>query len=121
MATEINEKNYTANVNSNNLDLNTDNPLTKQVNQTQEKFADFAQPKKRYYLASCDENISMLKKEQEQGLTDILIALKKEHDNIKMESQKITEQTLMLEKKNKSDTTDGRQNRKKKCGIKISE
>ena len=99
MATEINEKNYTANVNSNNLDLNTDNPLTKQVNQTQEKFADFAQPKKRYYLASCDENISMLKKEQEQGLTDILIALKKEHDNIKMESQKITEQTLMLEKK----------------------
>ena len=34
MATKINEKNYTSNVNSNNLDLNKDNPLTKQVNQT---------------------------------------------------------------------------------------
>ena len=41
----------------------------------------------------------MLKKEQEQGLTDILIALKKEHDNIKMESQKVADQTIMLEKK----------------------
>ena len=41
----------------------------------------------------------MLKKEQEQGLTDILLALKKEHDKIKMESKKITDETERLEKK----------------------
>jgi hypothetical protein len=59
----------------------------------------FTKPKKVYYLASCDENVEMLKKEQEQGLTDILLLLKKEHDNIKMESQKITDETERLEKK----------------------
>ena len=65
----------------------------------EERLKQFSQPKKRYYLASCDENIGMLKKEQEKGLTDILIALKKEYDTIKLESQKVAKETLMLEKK----------------------
>ena len=102
MTTETNENNYTSNPSNNNLEQISEHPLTKQTKQTemnQERLNEFAQPKKRYYLASCDENINMLKKEQEQGLTDILIALKKEHDNIKMESGKVAEQTTMLEKK----------------------
>ena len=72
------------------------------------------QIKKIYYLASCDENIQILKKEQEQGLTDILLAYKKEHDNIKMESKKILDETERLEKKIKMikqmDTRTGKKN-----------
>ena len=75
---------------------------------------EFSQPKKIYYLASCDENIQILKKEQEQGLTDILLAYKKEHDNIKMESKKILDETERLEKKIKMikqmDTRTGKKN-----------
>ncbi len=102
MTTEANENNHTSIPSNNNLEQISEHPLTKQTKQTemnQERLNEFAQPKKRYYLASCDENINMLKKEQEQGLTDILIALKKEHDSIKMESGKVAEQTTMLEKK----------------------
>ena len=40
-----------------------------------------------------------MKKGQEKDLTDILLSLKKEHDNIKMESKKITDETERLEKK----------------------
>ena len=99
MTTETNE-NYTGNLSNNNLEQISEKPLkSKQSDYYQERLNEFCQPKKRYYLASCDENIGMLKKEQEQGLTDILIALKKEYDNIKMESQKIANETLMLEKK----------------------
>ena len=99
MTTETNE-NYTGNLSKNNLEQISEKPLkSKQSDYYQERLNEFCQPKKRYYLASCDENIGMLKKEQEQGLTDILIALKKEYDNIKMESQKIANETLMLEKK----------------------
>jgi hypothetical protein len=88
MTTESNENNYTANMATKNLEEITEKPPTKQTGIYQERLNEFCQPKKRYYLASCDENIGMLKKEQEQGLTDILIALKKDYDNIKMESQK---------------------------------
>jgi hypothetical protein len=102
MTTETNnENNYTVNLsNNNNFEpLTEQHQITKNSRKIDEKISIFAQPKKRYYLASCDENISILKKDQEKGLTDILIALKKDHDNIKMESQKVADQTLMLEKK----------------------
>ena len=100
MTTETNENNYTSNLNNNNLEEIAEKPLVKETKPNyKDRLDEFCQPKKRYYLASCDENISMLKKEQEQGLTDILIALKKEHDNIKIESQKVANETIMLEKK----------------------
>ena len=99
MTTESNENNYTANISNKNLEEITEKPPTKKNDIQEDRLNEFAQPKKRYYLASCDENIGMLKKEQEQGLTDILIALKKEYDNIKMESQKVANETIMLEKK----------------------
>ena len=99
MTTESNENNYNANISNKNLEEITEKPPTKKNDIQEDRLNEFAQPKKRYYLASCDENIGMLKKEQEQGLTDILIALKKEYDNIKMESQKVANETIMLEKK----------------------
>ena len=119
MTTESNENNYTANISNKNLEEITEKPPTKKNDIQEDRLNEFAQPKKRYYLASCDENIGMLKKEQEQGLTDILIALKKEYDNIKMESQKVANETIMLEKKNNNDTANGCKNREKKCRIKI--
>ena len=99
MTTESNENNYTANMATKTLEEITEKPPTKQTGIHQERLNEFCKPKKIYYLASCDENIGMLKKEQEQGLTDILIALKKDYDNIKMESQKVANETAMLEKK----------------------
>ena len=100
MTTETNENNYTANnISNNNLEQIEEKPMPKKPDNYEERLNEFSQPKKRYYLASCDENIGMLKKEQEKGLTDILIALKKEYDSIKMESQKVANETIMLEKK----------------------
>ena len=98
MATENNINNFTSNLSGTNIDI-TENPLIEIKSDDKSRFEHFSQPKKVYYLASCDENIGMLKKEQEQGLTDILLALKKEHDKIKMESKKITDETERLEKK----------------------
>ena len=98
MATESNINNFTSNLSKTNIDI-TENPLIEIKSDDKSRFEHFSQPKKVYYLASCDENIGMLKKEQEQGLTDILLALKKEHDKIKMESKKITDETERLEKK----------------------
>ena len=98
MATESNINNFTSNLSGTNIDI-TENPLIEIKSDDKPRFEHFSQPKKVYYLASCDENIGMLKKEQEQGLTDILLALKKEHDKIKMESKKITDETERLEKK----------------------
>ena len=90
--------NFTSNLSGTNIDMseNAQKEIKPEDKYSLEKFT---QPKKVYYLASCDENIDMLKKEQEQGLTDILLLLKKEHDNIKMESKKITDETERLEKK----------------------
>ena len=59
----------------------------------------FAMPKKRYYLASVNENIDILRKEQINGLTNILIGLKKEYDSIILESRKTKNETERLEKK----------------------
>ena len=98
MATESNINNFTSNLSGTNIDI-TENPLIEIKSDDKSRFEHFSQPKKVYYLASCDENIGMLKKEQEKGLTDILLALKKEHDKIKMESKKITDETERLEKK----------------------
>ena len=58
----------------------------------------FAAPKKRYYLASCDENINILRKQQANELTNILINLKKEYDSIVLESKKTKNETERLEK-----------------------
>ena len=98
MTTESNMNNFASNLSGTNIDMseNTQKEIKPEDKYSLEKFT---QPKKVYYLASCDENIDMLKKEQEQGLTDILLLLKKEHDNIKMESKKITDETERLEKK----------------------
>ena len=99
MTTESNANNYTANISKTNLELMTENG-SKEIQPAHKSHLDeFSQPKKVYYLASCDDNIEILKKQQEQGLTDILLGLKKEHDNIKMESKKITDETERLEKK----------------------
>ena len=98
MTTESNANNYTSNISKTNLELITEN-VSKEMKSDKSHIDNLTQPKKVYYLASCDENIEILKKGQEQGLTDILLALKKEHDNIKMESKKITDETERLEKK----------------------
>ena len=99
MTTESNANNYTANISKTNLELMAEN-CSKEIQPDHKSHLDeFSQPKKVYYLASCDDNIEILKKQQEQGLTDILLGLKKEHDNIKMESKKITDETERLEKK----------------------
>ena len=99
MTTESNVNNYTSNISKTNLELMTENGSKEIKSDDKSRIDDLTQPKKVYYLASCDENIEILKKGQEQGLTDILLALKKEHDNIKMESKKITDETERLEKK----------------------
>ena len=99
MTTESNANNYTANISKTNLELMAENG-SKEIQPDHKSHLDeFFQPKKVYYLASCDDSMDILKKQQEQGLTDILLALKKEHDSIKMESKKIIEDTEKLEKK----------------------
>ena len=95
MATESNLNNYTSNISGTNIE-NSSNEINPE---SKSRLDEFSQPKKVYYLASCDENIQMLKKEQEEGLTNILLTLKKEHDNIKMESKRIADETERLEKK----------------------
>ena len=99
MTTESNANNYTSNISKTNLELMTENG-SKEINSDEKaRIDELTQPKKIYYLASCDENVEILKKGQEKDLTDILLSLKKEHDNIKMESKKITDETERLEKK----------------------
>ena len=99
MTTESNANNFTSNISKTNLDLMTENGKKEIKSDKKFHIDDLTQPKKVYYLASCDENIEILKKGQEKGLTDILLALKKDHDNIKMESKKIIDETEQLEKK----------------------
>jgi len=99
MTTESNANNYTSNISKTNLELMTENG-SKEINSDEKaRIDELTQPKKIYYLASCDENVEILKKGQEKDLTDILLSLKKEHDNIKMESKKITEETERQKKK----------------------
>ena len=99
MTTESNANNFTSNISKSNLDINSENNSKEIQPEFISRLDEFSQPKKIYYLASCDENVEILKKGQEKDLTDILLSLKKEHDNIKMESKKITDETERLEKK----------------------
>ena len=101
-ATEENETKNTKVISDNNDDLIkiTENSRIKDVRVIdQERLNEYSLPKKRYYLASCNDNLDTLNKEQENGLTKVLIALKKEHDNIRMESLKSSNETSILEKK----------------------
>ena len=63
MATEINGNKYTSKIKKNNLEKISEKVLLKNAEIYEERLKQFSQPKKRYYLASCDENIGMLKKE----------------------------------------------------------
>lgn len=58
-----------------------------------------SQMKKRYYLASVDENVEMLRKEQINDLTKVLIGLKSEYDGLVRESTQIKKETLNIGKK----------------------
>ncbi len=54
--------------------------------------------RKKYYLASVDENVDMLSKKQINDLTKILIGLKSEYDNLILERRKIEKERDNLEK-----------------------
>ena len=99
MTTEADANNINSNMNKTHTESMSENSSKEVKVEFQSRLDEFSQPKKVYYLASCDESMDILKKQQEQGLTDILLALKKEHDSIKMESKKIIEDTENLEKK----------------------
>jgi hypothetical protein len=98
---EIEENNniYIQQNDNNNFEKITEHSEIRKRVISPERLKEFARPKKRYYLASSDDNIEMLKKEQEKGLTDLLLSLKKDYDCIKMESQKVVGETDMIEKK----------------------
>ena len=113
MTTEADANNINSNMNKTHTESMSENSSKEVKVEFQSRLDEFSQPKKVYYLASCDESMDILKKQQEQGLTDILLALKKEHDNIKMESKKIIEDTENLEKKIKMiQQMDSRTNKK---------
>ena len=99
MTTENNPNNLNSNMSKTNTESISENTSKEVQAEFQSRLDEFSQPKKVFYLASCDDSMDILKKQQEQGLTDILLALKKEHDSIKMESKKIIEDTEKLEKK----------------------
>ena len=54
--------------------------------------------KKTYILASVDENIDMLQKKQINDLTNLLIGLKSEYDNLILERRKIEKEKDSIEK-----------------------
>ena len=54
--------------------------------------------KKQYYLASVDENVSMLQKKQINDLTNVLIGLKSEYDSLILERRKIEKERDSIEK-----------------------
>ena len=113
MTTEADANNINSNMNKTHTESMSENSSKEVKVEFQSRLDEFSQPKKVYYLASCDESMDILKKQQEQGLTDILLALKKEHDSIKMESKKIIEDTENLEKKIKMiQQMDSRTNKK---------
>ena len=113
MTTEADANNINSNINKTHTESMSENSSKEVKVEFQSRLDEFSQPKKVYYLASCDESMDILKKQQEQGLTDILLALKKEHDSIKMESKKIIEDTENLEKKIKMiQQMDSRTNKK---------
>ena len=54
--------------------------------------------RKKYYLASVDENVDMLSKKQINDLTKILIGLKSEYDNLILERRKIEKERDNIER-----------------------
>ena len=54
--------------------------------------------KQKYILASVDENIDMLQKKQINDLTNLLIGLKSEYDNLILERRKIEKEKDSIEK-----------------------
>ena len=74
------------------FDFNNNNKLS----EIKERYLDFN--KKQYYLASVDENVDILQKKQINDLTNFLIGLKSEYDNLILERRKIEKERDNLEK-----------------------
>ena len=75
---------------------NNEKSLNKGNNETEGKYMNLN--KKKYYLASVDENIDMLQKKQINDLTNILIGLKSEYDSLILERRKIEKERDSIEK-----------------------
>ena len=75
---------------------NNEKSLNKGNNETEGKYMNLN--KKQYYLASVDENVDMLQKKQINDLTNILIGLKSEYDNLILERRKIEKEKDNIEK-----------------------
>ena len=88
MTTENNPNNLNSNMSKTNTESISENTSKEVQAELQSRLDEFSQRKKVFYLVSCDDSMDILKKQQEQGLTDILLALKKGHDSIKMETRK---------------------------------
>ena len=73
-----------------------ENILNKSISEIGGKYMNLN--KKQYYLASVDENVSMLQKKQINDLTNILIGLKSEYDSLILERRKIEKERDSIEK-----------------------
>ena len=89
------------------FDFNDNNKLS----EIKERYLDFN--KKQYYLASVDENVDMLQKKQINDLTNFLIGLKSEYDNLILERRKIEKERDNLEKQIDSINTMDNKTKKK--------
>ena len=89
------------------FDFNNNNKLS----EIKERYLDFN--KKQYYLASVDENVDMLQKKQINDLTNFLIGLKSEYDNLILERRKIEKERDNLEKQIDSINTMDNKTKKK--------
>lgn len=78
---------------------NTTNQLNQEEQGGDPQSRYMSQMKKRYYLASVDENVEMLRKEQINDLTKVLIGLKSEYDGLVRESSMIKKETQNISKK----------------------
>lgn len=58
-----------------------------------------SQKKKKYYLASVEENVEVLRKEQIEDLTKVLIGLKSELNALHNECENMKKETVNIEKK----------------------
>ena len=73
-----------------------ENILNKSISEIGGKYMNLN--KKQYYLASVDENVSMLQKKQINDLTNVLIGLKSEYDSLILERRKIEKERDSIEK-----------------------
>ena len=89
------------------FDFNDNNKLS----EIKERYLDFN--KKQYYLASVDENVDILQKKQINDLTNFLIGLKSEYDNLILERRKIEKERDNLEKQIDSINTMDNKTKKK--------